>query len=44
MNESPRPLPIILDTTELHLRLPVRKADDPLMRQAGADLPILRVM
>jgi hypothetical protein len=32
-----------MDINELHLRLPVRKADDPLMRQA-ADLPVIRVM
>ena len=44
MKESPRPQPLIMDATELHLRLPVRKADDPLMRQVAPGLPILKVM
>lgn len=39
-----RVLPLIVDESELHLRLPVRKADDPSMRQAGTVLPVLKVV
>ncbi len=45
MREPHRTTPLIIDETELHLRmpLPVRKADDLPMRQSGF-LPNLRVM
>lgn len=44
MKTPPRVIPLIVDESELHLRLPVRKADDPTMRQAGTVLPILKIL
>lgn len=44
MNTPPRVIPLIVDENELRLRLPIRKADDPGMRQAGNVLPILKVL
>jgi hypothetical protein len=44
MNEPNRCVPLIFDYAELRLRMPVRKADDPLMRESGIQLPISRVL
>ena len=44
MSEPSRCIPLIFDYVELRLRMPVRKADDPLMREAGIVLPISRVL
>lgn len=44
MNEPSRCVPLIFDYVELRLRMPVRKADDPLMRESGITLPISRVL
>ncbi len=44
MFEPSRTVPIVFDYVEIRLRLPVRKADDPLMREAGLTLPISRVL
>jgi len=44
MQEPSRCVPIAFDYVELRLRLPVRKADDPLMRESGIALPISRVL
>ncbi len=44
MFEPSRTIPIIFDYVELRLRMPVRKADDPLMRESGITLPISRVL
>ncbi|HET7813855.1 MAG TPA: hypothetical protein VFL13_05740 [Candidatus Baltobacteraceae bacterium] len=44
MNTPQRVIPLIVDENELHLRLPVRKADDRAMRQAGAALPVLKIV
>ena len=44
MKEPLRPTALIMDETELHLRLPVRKADDARMIQSALGWPIMRVM
>lgn len=44
MQESNRCVPIIFDYVELRLRLPVRRPDDPFMRDAGITLPFSRVL
>ena len=36
--------PLIFDYAELRLRIPVRRADDPLLREAGITLPISRLL
>jgi len=35
--------PMIFDYVELRLRMPVRRADDPLLREAGIVLPLSRL-
>jgi hypothetical protein len=37
-------VPIIFDYVDIRLRMPVRRADDPLLREAGVTLPISRVL
>ena len=44
MQEPSRCVPLIFDYVDLRLRMPVRKADDLLMREAGIALPISRVL
>ncbi len=44
MKEPGRCVPLIFDYVELRLRMPVRKADDPFMRESGVDLPFSRVL
>lgn len=36
--------PMIYDYVELRLRMPVRRADDPLLREAGIMLPLSRLL
>ncbi len=36
--------PIIFDYVELRLRMPVCRADNPLLRQTGISLPISRLL
>ena len=36
--------PMIFDYVELRLRMPVRRADDPLLREAGIVLPLSRLL
>jgi hypothetical protein len=36
--------PLIFDYVEMRLRMPVRRADDPLLREAGIVLPISRLL
>ncbi len=36
--------PLIFDYVELRLRMPVRRADDPMLREAGIVLPISKVL
>jgi len=36
--------PMIYDYVELRLRMPVRRADDPLLREAGIVLPLSRLL
>jgi hypothetical protein len=43
MSEN-RCIPLIFDYVELRLRLPVRRPDDPFMREAGVQLPLSRVL
>lgn len=35
--------PLIFDYVEMRLRMPIRRADDPLLREAGIMLPISRL-
>ena len=42
MLEPSRCVPIVFDYVDLRLRMPVRKADDPFMRESGIALPISR--
>jgi hypothetical protein len=35
---------MIYDYVELRLRMPVRRADDPLLREAGIMLPLSRLL
>lgn len=44
MNEPSRAVPLIFDYVELRLRMPVKKADDPMLRESGIQLPISRVL
>jgi hypothetical protein len=44
MSEFNRCVPLIFDYVELRLRMPVRRPDDPFMREAGVSLPISRVL
>ena len=39
-----RCVPLIFDYVELRLRMPVRRLDDPFLREAGVALPISRVL
>jgi hypothetical protein len=39
-----RCIPIVFDYVELRLRMPVRRPDDPFMREAGIQLPISKVL
>jgi len=36
--------PLIFDYVDMRLRMPVRRADDPLLREAGITLPISRLL
>lgn len=36
-------IPFVNDLADLRLRLPVRRADDPLMEMAGVRLPTLTI-
>lgn len=44
MREPNRAVPLVFDYVELRLRLPVRRADDPFLTEAGVTLPISRVL
>ena len=44
MREVARCLPLVFDYVELRLRMPVRRPDDPLLREAGVSLPFGRVL
>lgn len=45
MSETKNPtVPLVFDYIDLRLRLPVRRPDDPFMREAGITLPISRVL
>ena len=44
MSEPNRYVPLAFDYIELRLRMPVRRPDDPYLREAGIQLPISRVL
>lgn len=44
MHEPNRCVPLAFDYIELRLRMPVRRPDDPYLREAGIQLPISRVL